>query len=387
MRFIIFFSFVLMVLGGGGWYVYSRLSLAFPGSFVQTRLFIGLFIFVAFSFILGKILEFNHFYAISQPLLKFGAYSLGFMFYGLIAVVLVDLLRMVNYFVPIYPAVVKDNMALARQVTGYVMIALVALVAVYGIWNARQLRVKKLELTVDKKVESLDTLRIAAVSDIHLGDMTGHGKLGNLIRKINELDPDIVLIAGDIVDDNIDFVRRNRLLERFKELNPKYGVYAIMGNHEYIGRAHTDLDYFRKNDVRMLIDQAELIDGKFYVMGRNDIQTERMVATANPRKPLNELVAGIDKSKPIILLDHQPYHLDDAMKNGVDLQISGHTHHGQMWPLNYITNAMFEQDWGYLKKAETHFYISSGFGTAGPPIKVGSHSEVVDIRLVFRAED
>lgn len=382
MRIIIFLSIILLTLGGGGWYVYNRLSAAFPGSFVQSKLFIAGFIFVLFSFILGKTLEYNKLYFLSDPLLKFGAYSLGFMFYGFLAVVLVDLLRVIHYFVPFLPTFLHENPAQIRLITGISVIVLVTMTVAYGAWNARHLRVKSLELKVNKTVDGLDTLRIVAVSDIHLGNMTGHRKLGKLINKMNALKPDIILIAGDIVDDNIDFVKRNKLLERFRELKPKFGVYAIMGNHEYIGRAHTDPGYFKENDIRMLIDQTELIDGKFYLVGRNDINTERMALSS--RKKLHELMVGIDKNKPVLLLDHQPYHLEEAVKNGVDLQISGHTHHGQMWPLSWITKAIFELDWGYLQKEDTHFYVSSGFGTAGPPIKVGSHSELVDIRLVFR---
>ncbi|HRQ31236.1 MAG TPA: metallophosphoesterase [Saprospiraceae bacterium] len=383
MRIIIFLSIILLTLGGGGWYVYNRLSSAFPGSFVQNKIFIAGFIFVLFSFILGKTLEYNKLYFLSDPLLKFGAYSLGFMFYGFLAVVLVDLFRVIHFFVPVLPTFLRENSTQIRLVIGISVIALVTLTVVYGAWNARYLRVKKLELKVNKKVEGIDTLHIVAVSDVHLGNMTGHGKLGKLINRMNSLKPDIVLIAGDIVDDNIDFVKRSRLLERFRELKPKFGVYAVMGNHEYIGRAHNDLSYFKENDIRMLIDQTELIDEKFYLVGRNDINTERMALSS--RKKLNELMVGIDKSKPVLLLDHQPYHLEEAVKNGVDLQISGHTHHGQMWPLSWITKAIFELDWGYLQKKDTHFYVSSGFGTAGPPIKVGSHSELVDIRLVFQS--
>jgi len=383
MRIIIFLSIILLTLGGGGWYVYNRLSTAFPGSFVQHKLFIAGFIFVLFSFILGKTLEYNKLYFLSDPLLKFGAYSLGFMFYGFLAVVLVDIFRVIHYFVPFLPTFLRENPAQIRLITGISVIVLVTLTVAYGAWNARHLRVKNLELKVNKKVEGMDTLRIVAVSDIHLGNMTGHRKLGKLINKMNALKPDIILIAGDIVDDNIDFVKRNKLLERFRELKPKFGVYAIMGNHEYIGRAHTDLNYFKDNDVRMLIDQTELIDEKFYLVGRNDINTERMALST--RKKMNELMVGIDKSKPVLLLDHQPYHLEEAVKNGVDLQISGHTHHGQMWPLSWITKAIFELDWGYLQKEDTHFYVSSGFGTAGPPIKVGSHSELVEIKLVFQS--
>ena len=195
MRLVIFLSFILLTLGGGGWYVYNRLSAAFPQSLVQHKLFIISYIFILFSFIIGKTLEYNKFYTISEPLLKFGAYSLGFMFYGFLAVVLIDLLRLANYFIPFFQVFIKEHSGQVRFFTGIGVIALVVLTVSYGIWNARQLRVKKLELTMNKPVEGMDTLRIAAVSDIHLGNMTGHRKLGKLINKMNEHKPDIILIA------------------------------------------------------------------------------------------------------------------------------------------------------------------------------------------------
>ena len=220
-------------------------------------------------------------------------------------------------------------------------------------------------------------MHIVAVSDIHLGTMVNKTKAKRLINIINKLKPDIVIIAGDIIDDNIKVVKYYKLLEYFKELNPKYGVYSCPGNHEYISRAYKDFDYFENNGIHMLKDSAVLIDNKFYIIGRDDIQGKSI--TNKERKSLEELTKNIDLNLPVFLLDHQPYKLDKTAEHAIDLQFSGHTHNGQMWPFSYITRLIFEQDWGYLKKKKTHFYISSGYGTAVVPIRLSSDSEIISI--------
>ena len=152
-----------------------------------------------------------------------------------------------------------------------------------------------------------------------------------------------------------------------------------MGNHEYISRAYSDLEFIEKNGIRMLRDTTIKVDDKFYIIGRDDIEGISM--TGKKRKTLDELTRDIDFNLPVFLLDHQPYNLAKTAEYPIDLQFSGHTHNGQMWPLNYITGLIFEEDWGYLKKKDTHFYISSGYGTAVVPIKVGNVAEVVNIKI------
>ena len=98
---------------------------------------------------------------------------------------------------------------------------------------------------------------------------------------------------------------------------------------------------------------------------------------------MEELVAPLDKSKPIILMDHTPFHLEEAEQNGIDFQLSGHTHHAQLWPWSYITKAVYEVSWGYKKKGNTHVYVSCGAGTWGPPIRIGNTPEILDIRLIL----
>jgi predicted MPP superfamily phosphohydrolase len=122
------------------------------------------------------------------------------------------------------------------------------------------------------------------------------------------------------------------------------------------------------------------VNDAFYLVGREDRSIRR---TGKNRKPLQELMAVADRNDPILLMDHQPFQLEEGETNGADLQISGHTHHGQLWPLNLITQRVYELSWGYKKKNSTHVYVSCGFGTWGPPVRLGNRPEIVNIRISF----
>ena len=139
------------------------------------------------------------------------------------------------------------------------------------------------------------------------------------------------------------------------------------------------LNYFEENGIRMLVDSAVSINGLFNIIGRDDIQAQQ--SSGIPRKSISELQNNVNNKLPTLLIDHQPYKLEESSRAGIDFQFSGHTHNGQFWPLNYITGLIFEQDWGYLKKKDSHFYISSGYGTAVIPIRLGNDSEVLNIKL------
>jgi predicted MPP superfamily phosphohydrolase len=158
------------------------------------------------------------------------------------------------------------------------------------------------------------------------------------------------------------------------------GVYAVTGNHEYIGGINQSLDYLKSIHINVLVDSIITLPNGVQLIGRNDRAAGQ---GKNGRKPLAELFKGIDPAKPVIVMNHQPYNLSEASVLKTDLHLSGHTHHGQMWPFNYITQSMFELSWGYLKKDQTHFYVSSGFGTWGPAMRLGNRPEVVVFELTF----
>jgi predicted MPP superfamily phosphohydrolase len=169
--------------------------------------------------------------------------------------------------------------------------------------------------------------------------------------------------------------------ESFKRLHPKYGVYSITGNHEFINGVDSCVKYAENFGIKFLRDSSEMIDSSFYLIGREDVSMPQFIG--KQRKTLDQIVKDLPNNYPKILLDHTPFKLEQAEQNGIDIQLSGHTHHGQIWPGNIITNMIYELSWGYKQKGSTHYYVSSGAGTWGPPVRTGSTSEIVNIKVKF----
>jgi hypothetical protein len=224
-------------------------------------------------------------------------------------------------------------------------------------------------------------MNVVVASDIHLGTIVCKSKLERIVDRINALEPDLVLLPGDVVDEDIGPVIRNNLGETLRKIRSKFGVVAITGNHEYIGGVEPACTYLVEHGITMLRDSSITINDSVIIVGREDISIRGF--TGKIRKPLKELMSDVDKSYPIILMDHQPFHLEEAEANGADLQLSGHTHHGQLWPFNFITKKVYELSWGYKKKGNTHYYVSCGVGTWGPPVRTGNRPEIVSLRLKF----
>ncbi len=203
------------------------------------------------------------------------------------------------------------------------------------------------------------------------------------MEKINNLNPDLVLLPGDVIDEDIRPVIKNNLGEILRQIKSRYGVFAITGNHEYIGGVDKAKKYLAEHNLQLLNDNYVLIEDSLYIIGREDRSIRGF--TGKTRKSLEEIIADLDKSKPLVIMDHQPVKLDEAEGNNIDLQLSGHTHHGQLWPLNFITMQVYEISMGYKLKGNTHYYVSSGVGTWGPPVRTNSRPEILCINLQFKS--
>jgi len=201
------------------------------------------------------------------------------------------------------------------------------------------------------------------------------------VDMVHVIRPDIVLLCGDIVDEDLGPVIENNLGEMLRSIRSRYGTYAVTGNHEYIGGVDAACRYLSDHGVKLLRDEAVLIDGSFYLVGREDRSIRQF--TGMTRRPLWSIMKGVDRSLPVIMMDHQPLRLSSAVENGVDLQVSGHTHHGQLWPANIVTGLIYEVSRGFKKIGGTSFYVSCGFGTWGPPARLGNRPEVVHIYVRF----
>ncbi|HTY07659.1 MAG TPA: metallophosphoesterase [Candidatus Edwardsbacteria bacterium] len=377
----IFISIAILVYGAVNWYIFIRGWQALPRIGWLRTVYTILFVAAAGSFIAGRFLERACCTKLTAALVWAGSLWLAFMLYFFLSAVLLDLARLSNVLFHWWPRAVTGNYARTKLITLLVVVLGTTAAVLAGYVNAAHPRVKKLDLAVDKPAGQMKTLRIAMASDIHLGTIIGNGRLTALVDRINALQPDVILLCGDIVDEDIGSVIRDNLGETLRKLHAKYGVYGITGNHEYIGGAKASVEYLRAHGVTMLMDSVALIDSSFYLAGRIDRSGQRFEGRL--RRSLPELLQNVDRTKPVILLDHQPFELDKAEAAGVDLQLSGHTHHGQLWPFNLITNAVYELSWGYKRKGNTHFYVSSGYGTWGPPVRTGNTPEIVDITLRF----
>lgn len=323
-------------------------------------LFVGLFLEHRLSPGLAKILTFS------------GYTFLIFVIYMTISFLLSDLVRLANHFFHFAPT----GMLVFRQWAALISMGIIAVALMIGSYRFNNPVLVQLKLEVEHPVQH-KTMRIVAASDIHLGTSIDKKRLHRYVQLINAQKPDIILLAGDITDRSFGPVLEQKMEEELSQLMAPLGVYAITGNHEYYSGVQDQIaDYLRKSGIRVLHDSTALIDSSFYLIGRDD-------RTNSNRKSLAELVSGLPTDKPRILLDHQPYNLEQAVDNDIDLQISGHTHEGQFFPGNLIVNKIFEVGHGYKKKGKTHIYVSSGLGIWGPLYRIGTQSELVIIELTY----
>jgi len=376
--FVIFFSLILVIYSLINYYILRRGLQAFSPDPAARKWIITIVIGVAASFVAGRFLERASVNWFSAALIWLGSFWLAIMVYLLMQLLVIDLFRAVNHFVHFLPNFITENPVKAGKITGYFVVIISLIVVTVGHINTWYPATRKMNLNIDKDGGNLKNLHIVALSDIHLGTTIEKRHMAGIVKRVNTLNPDIILIPGDIIDDN------SNVGEKLKAFQSKYGVYAVTGNHEYIGGVQKAKKYLAEQGINLLNDTAKLFDESFYVVGREDLTINQF--TNSKRKELSEIIDGIDQSKPMILMDHQPAKLEQAENNGIDLQLSGHTHNGQLWPFNFITRMVYELSWGYKQKGNTHYYVSSGVGGWGPPIRTVNRPEIISIMLNFSHE-
>jgi predicted MPP superfamily phosphohydrolase len=196
---------------------------------------------------------------------------------------------------------------------------------------------------------------------------------------INAEQPDLVLIAGDIIDMSMRPLLEENIAEEFRRL--KAPVYACLGNHEYFSRTPLARQFYQDAGIRLLCDSAAVVDSSLVIVGRDDRTNRHRKELETLVKETRRQVDGQVRDPYVILLDHQPYNLEKAEEAGIDFQLSGHTHRGQVWPISWITDAIYECSWGSHQRGDTRYYVSSGIGIWGGKFRIGSQSEYAVARL------
>lgn len=347
-------------------------------------------IFIGLAFILPE----DNF--LRRPLFKIGAYWLGISLYLILYVALIDLLRW------IYSKVFKDkyNDFYARTICALLIIVLTGVTSIYGIINAKIVRTTEYEITINKDGGNFKEMTIAMFGDPQFGYNIGEYHLKQAVDIINKNDVDIVCVVGDIFDNQYSAIKNpDKLIDLFNQIKSKYGMYAVLGNHDVeepilCGFTFNDddiknklaskemLDFIKKSGMVLLYDENVIINDSVNLYGRAD--QERPNLGNITRKESGDLFKEVDVSKPIMVLDHEPREYDELEKAGVDLMMAGHTHDGQLWPTKIATDIIWENSYGLWVKNAFHAITTSGLGLFGPNMRVGTIAEVCIIHVKFR---
>jgi len=326
-----------------------------------------------------------------------GSYWLGTLLYIILIVGLADILRMI---LKRCKWINQEQLSSRKTfaAAGACCFILIALLSVYGVLNAANIRTTDYEVTIDKSGGNLNSLNVVLVADLHLGYSVGNRQMTQMVNKLNKMDADLVIIAGDIFDNEYEALENpDQLIRILRGMKCKYGVFACFGNHDieekilagFTFRSQSSKESDPRMDqlladanIRLLRDESVLIDNSFYLVGRPDYKYPGR--DIRERKTPAQLTAGLDPDKPIIVIDHQPRELQELADAGVDLDLGGHTHDGQMFPSNLITGLLWENSCGSLQKDQMHSIVTSGVGVFGPAMRVGTKSEICNIKVNFR---
>ena len=304
-------------------------------------------------------------------------YILPFYLYLFLFILANDIFLLINLLFRFIPAA-KMKTTKYRKSLLILIISLSAVVVVCGVLNFNTIRTSEYSIEVPGRSSHIKNLRIAFVSDFHLKEGTSIRFVKKFIQKIDNTKPDLMLFGGDIVEGNGERENMDLFEKLLSGIKTKYGVYGVLGNHEHYARQDKG-SFFMKAGIEILSDTVIVIDHSFNLAGRND-------SHIRTRKSGDELLKSAVDSLPVILVDHRPTEIELISRTSADVVFSGHTHNGQLFPINLITRSVYELSHGYMKKDETHFFVSSGIRLWGPPVRTTGKSEimVIDINLVTR---
>jgi predicted MPP superfamily phosphohydrolase len=296
---------------------------------------------------------------LSQGLFNIGSVWLVFTLYMVLALLVTDISKL---FVP------------TLKTYGFVVsFGFTVCLLTYGYFNYKHPDINHLDITLDKPLQG-QPMKIVAISDVHLGNGTRKPQLQKFVEMINAQEPDLIIIGGDLIDNSLIPLYQQKMVEELNQLKAPMGIYLAPGNHEYISGMEACEQFLKGTPIRLLRDSIVTLPNGLQLIGRDDRSNRR-------RLPIAELMKQADSTKPTLLIDHQPYEVAKKDSLGIDIQFSGHTHRGQVWPLSLLVDNMYEQSHGYRRWTNSHVYVSSGLSLWGPPFRIGTKSDMLVMRV------
>jgi predicted MPP superfamily phosphohydrolase len=375
----IIFGIIIMLLfyGGPNFYIARRLfqwiNLFSPQ--INLKVYAVFYLFAALSVIIG----FFPIPSVIKSIINWiGSHWMGIFIYLFLFFLAADAVLLLGKITKIIPNPTPQNI---RFIDGLIVVLTTAALVIYGKYNANQIQDVSYDIQT-KKSASPGELKIALISDLHLGTGNTEKNLPGIVQGINKLKPDIVCITGDIFNDNYYAIRKpGEAGNLFRSIESKYGVYACLGNHDG-GRTFSEMaGFLEQSNITLLNDEYKIIDGRIVLIGRID---SRPIGGFNglERKDIADILASVNANMPIVVMDHDPSNIKQY-NNKIDLLLFGHTHGGQIFPGNLITNAMYIADYGHYQKDtdSPHIVVTSGVSTWGPPMRIGTNNEIATIIL------
>lgn len=354
--------------------------------------FAVVYLFMALSPVIAFLLPKS---AVAIVIRRISTYWIGIMLYSLLYVVLFDLLRLIAKHTKL-----KNTLLFSRGSVisiGSVVVACAVATCLYGIFNARNIKVNEYSVTVNKSCGSDKHLKAVLVADLHMGYAIGVDHITNMVKKINEQNADIVIIAGDIFDNSYDGMDDPEGIKaQLKSIKSKYGVYAVYGNHDIDEKilmgftfdwggkqlnSEKMTNFIKECNIKLINDESVLINDEFYLVGRRD--TDKPGTEDGTRAEISELTKDLDKTKPIFVLSHEPDELQKTADAGADIDFSGHTHDGQLFPGNLTIGLFWENPCGMIKKDNMYSIVTSGVGVYGTFMRVGTDAEICSVDIDF----
>ena len=354
--------------------------------------FAVVYLFMALSPVIAFLLPKS---AVAIVIRRISTYWIGIMLYSLLYVVLFDLLRLIAKHTKL-----KNTLLFSRGSVisiGSVVVACAVATCLYGIFNARNIKVNEYSVTVNKSCGSDKHLKAVLVADLHMGYAIGVDHITNMVEKINQQDADIVIIAGDIFDNSYDGMDDPEGIKaQLRSIKSKYGVYAVYGNHDIDEKIlmgftfdwggkqlHSEkmTNFMKECNIKLINDESVLINDEFYLVGRRD--TDKPGTEDGTRAEISELTKDLDKTKPIFVLSHEPDELQKTADAGADIDFSGHTHDGQLFPGNLTIGLFWENPCGMIKKDNMYSIVTSGVGVYGTFMRVGTDAEICSVDIDF----
>lgn len=303
-----------------------------------------------------------------------GNYILPFYLYLFLSVLVFDIMLLLNRLLKIIPKVKLTSYRYKRNCLS-IILSVSVVVVIAGVINFNTIRTSEYWIEIPRKSSKIDHLKIAFVADFHLKEGTNRHFVERFVKRISSINPDLMLFGGDIVEGDRENENMNAFEKLFKEIRTRYGVFTVFGNHEYYG-GQVNHSFFKRAGMNVLSDTIVVIDSSFSLGGRFD-------SHFRSRKTIDDLMKSVSDTLPLILIDHRPTEIDLISKTAVDVQLSGHTHNGQLFPINMIIRRIYKLGWGYIKIWNTHFFVTSGIRLWGPPVRTTVKSEIMVINIAF----